>query len=110
MTFDNAIVRKKDFERAADDIGRWLVDFPPCGTFVNHLPRIMEIFEEQRDKDCEAIGIWCTSVTVNTYLDLGASDDESEVCLGEGDLLDVYVELDKMRDGGVVEGGTHCGS
>jgi hypothetical protein len=60
MTYDNAIVMKKDYPQAAKDIRAFLEDFPLKDGWVNHWPRIAEIFES--DPECPSIGFHMTSV------------------------------------------------
>lgn len=74
MTFDRVYVEKKDYGRAAEDIREFLRIAPPPENFVNHWPRIAEIFES--DPDIPAIGFCCTSVS--EYLFNGEWNEEKE--------------------------------
>lgn len=93
ITYDNAIVMKSDFKRAASDIRAFLTDFPPENGYVNHWSKIAEIFES--DPDCEAIGFWMTSVSCDPFS--GWWNEE----IGDYDAPDwdvywnIYTEADK---------------
>lgn len=65
MTYDNMVVLKKDYKKAAQDIWFFLQDFPPKSDWVNHWPRIAEIFES--DPDIPAIGFHFTSVNDDPF-------------------------------------------
>lgn len=65
MTYDNMIVMREDYSRAAKCIRLYLQDFPVDERYVNHWPRIAEIFEG--NPDCAAIGLWLTSVCENPF-------------------------------------------
>lgn len=65
MTYDNAYVSRDNFQRAAADIRAFLRDFTFDPAYVNHWPRIVEIFESQ--KDAPAIGFRWTSVCENPF-------------------------------------------
>lgn len=60
MTYDNMVVMREDYSRAAQCIRQYLDDFPVDVRYVNHWPRIAEIFES--NPDCPAIGLHLTSV------------------------------------------------
>jgi hypothetical protein len=66
MTYDRALVFKRDYARAAADIRAYLKDFPGKGGGVNHWPRIAEIFES--DPDVPAIGFQMTSVSDDLFV------------------------------------------
>lgn len=74
MTYDNTVIEKKDFLRAAKDIEKFLQDFPVNPEYENHWPEIQKIFEE--NPDCDAIGFYWTSVTDDPFL--GAWNEEKE--------------------------------
>jgi len=65
MTYDNMVVLKKDYKKAAQNIFAFLQDFPPKLGYVNHWERIAEIFES--DPDCPAIGFHFTSVNEDPF-------------------------------------------
>ena len=64
MTYDRAMVYKRDYARAAADIRAYLADFPGKGG-INHWPRIAEIFES--NPDVPAIGFHMTSVSEDLF-------------------------------------------
>jgi hypothetical protein len=66
MTFDNMIVVRDDYARAARCIRQYLSDFPVDENHVNHWPRIAEVFESTPDSP--AIGLWLTSVCENPFI------------------------------------------
>ncbi|AIJ07022.1 MULTISPECIES: hypothetical protein [Edwardsiella] len=65
MTYDNMIVVREDYARAAQCIRQYLIDFPADERYVNHWPRIAEIFES--NPESPAIGLWLTSVCENPF-------------------------------------------
>nr|WP_194429699.1 hypothetical protein [Escherichia coli] len=74
MTYDRMYVKQEHFALAADCIRKYLTDFPADDKYVNHWPRIAEIFESS--PECPAIGLWLTSVCENPFL--GEWDEEIE--------------------------------
>lgn len=74
MTYDNMIVLREDYARAAQCIRQYLMDFPVDEKYVNHWPRIAEIFES--NPDCPAIGLHLTSVCENPFA--GEWNEETE--------------------------------
>ena len=74
MTFDRAYVSKTDYQRAADDIRKFLRDFPPDQKSVNHWNFIADFFSH--NPEVPAIGFWCTSVSDNPFN--GQYNDETE--------------------------------
>ncbi|EPC3488057.1 hypothetical protein ACRZCU_000147 [Citrobacter freundii] len=65
MTYDNMIVLRDDYARAAECIRQYLDEYPVGENKVNHWPAIAELFES--NPDCPAIGLWCTSVCENPF-------------------------------------------
>jgi len=65
MTYDNTYVERAHYARAAADIRAFLAEFPADAQFVNHWPRIAEIFESA--PDCDGIGFNWTSVNENPF-------------------------------------------
>lgn len=65
MTYDNTVIEKHDFARAAADIKKFLDDFPVNPEYENHWPEIQKIFES--NPDCHAIGFYWTSVTEDPF-------------------------------------------
>ena len=74
MTYDDAVIIKPDFKRAADDIRQFLKDFPVNPEYENHWPAILQIFES--DPDCDSICFHWTSVSENPFS--GDWNDETE--------------------------------
>lgn len=74
MTYDNMIVLREHYQRAAQCIRQYLADFPDNAIYVNHWPRIAEIFES--NPDCPAIGLHLTSVCENPFS--GGWNEETE--------------------------------
>lgn len=66
MTYDNAVIAKKDFGRAAKDLRFFLNDFYFNPEHENHWPAILNILESELD--CDAIGFHWTSVTEDPFL------------------------------------------
>lgn len=66
MTYARMYVKSEHYKLAADCIRKYLADFPENDKYVNHWPRIAEIFES--NPDCPAIGLWLTSVSENLFL------------------------------------------
>lgn len=65
MTYDRMYVVRENYARAADCIRQYLKDFPADDRYVNHWPRIAEVFES--NPECPAIGLWLTSVCENPF-------------------------------------------
>lgn len=65
MTYDNMIVLRANYARAAECIRQYLNEYPVDENRVNHWPAIAELFES--NPDCPAIGLWCTSVCENPF-------------------------------------------
>lgn len=74
MTYDNMIVKREHYAKAAECIRKYLADFPDNAEYVNHWPRIAEIFEG--NPDYPAIGLWLTSVCENPFA--GEWNDEAD--------------------------------
>lgn len=74
MTYDNALVMKANYKQAACDIRAFLADFPPKADYVNHWPRIAEIFDS--DPEHPAIGFHITSVSEDPFQ--GPYNEETE--------------------------------
>lgn len=74
MTYDRMYVKQEHYALAADCIRKYLTDFPADDKYVNHWPRIAEIFESS--PECPAIGLWLTSVCENPFL--GEWDEDTE--------------------------------
>ncbi|EOZ4686744.1 TPA: hypothetical protein MDT29_000892 [Klebsiella pneumoniae] len=70
LTYDNMIVLRADYARAAGCIRQYLADFPEK---ASHWPALAELFESA--PDCPAIGLWMTSVCGNPFL--GDWDEEA---------------------------------
>ena len=91
MTYDRAYVSKENYKQAAKDIRSFLVDFPLNPDYVNHWPRIAEIFESE--PDCEAIGLHCTSVSENPFYGDWNEEKEDYDVIDWETALDIYQEL-----------------
>lgn len=88
MTYDKAYVSKDNYKRAANDIRKWLEEFPPGDEYINHWPEIALIYES--NPNFEAIGLHCTSVTSNLFEKF---DEETEEYLPDwDDSFEVYDE------------------
>lgn len=74
MTYDRALVFKRDYVRAAEDIRAYMKDFPNTKGGVHHWSRIAEIFES--NPDVPAIGFQMTSVSDDLFV--GDWDEERE--------------------------------
>lgn len=99
MTFDNMIVHRANYARAAQCIRQYLVDFPAAEKKVNHWPFLAELFES--NPDCPAIGLWCTSVCENPFAgEWNDSKDEYE----QPDWSKFWCVFEWL-DGFIVEGG-----
>lgn len=96
MTYDNVVVEKKDFLRAAKDIEKFLEDFPVNIEYENHWPEIQKIFLE--NPDCDAIGFHWTSVNSDPFQ--GSWNDDIEDCdpMNWGNLWSMYKKLDTFKN------------
>ncbi|WP_336709944.1 MULTISPECIES: hypothetical protein [unclassified Cedecea] len=65
MTYDRMFVKREHYSQAAQCIRKYLADFPVNENYVNHWPRIAELFES--DPDYPAIALWLTSVCENPF-------------------------------------------
>lgn len=72
MTYDRVYILKEDYARAAEDIRKYLADFPVDDRKINHWPAIAEYLES--NPDCPAVGFWGTSVCENPWQ--GEYDEE----------------------------------
>jgi len=97
MTFDKAYVSKANYERAATDIRKWLLDFPPIDGHVNHWDEIASIFESK--PECEAVGLYCTSVSDNPFHGGWNEENEDYDPVDWGDTYEIYSELDSLVSG-----------
>ncbi len=83
LTFDRAYLDHKNFKRAAEDIRKFLSDFPPNPEYVNHWPKIADIIENAKEKN---IGFQHTSVSENLFV-------EGSRVIKKKDCFEVYSEL-----------------
>jgi len=74
MTYNRVYVSKKYYTKAASDIRLFLNDFPVDTKYVNHWPKIAELFES--NPDIPAIGFHMTSVLEDLFY--GEWDEEKE--------------------------------
>lgn len=93
MTFDMAYVSRSNYHRAARDIRLWLDEFPVQENYVNHWPKIAEIYESQ--PDCDAIAIYHTSVSDNPFITYD-NETETEVINWDG-AFEIYKDLDNLK-------------
>jgi len=94
MTYDFAYVSKKDYARAAFDIKKFFIDFPTNPEYVNHWPRIAELFEA--DLGVPAIGFQMTSCGEELW-DFGIDEDGNERSdFSFEDAFDVYRKIDSL--------------
>jgi hypothetical protein len=92
VTFDRALVRKEHFARAAADIRK--ADSMDEGQGnAYHWPLISDIFAS--NPDVPAIGLWCTSVSVNPFLGKYNADKRDHDPFDWSTAVDVYGEIDK---------------
>ena len=96
LTYDRFYIIKKDFDRAAEDIEKFLKDFPVKGNHVDHLPKIMEIFKS--DPDIPAIGLWCTSIAEDPFCGEWNEEKEEYDPLDWSMCYDLYASLDSIKD------------
>lgn len=95
MTFDRAYVSKKYYARAVKDIDLFFKDFPPNPEYVNHWPRLREIYES--DPDIPAIGLHCTSVSENPFDGEWNEEKEEYDQPDWEECYDIYIELDNLK-------------
>lgn len=99
MTYDNALIYRKDFARAAEDL-RWFLDvYRIPEDRVNHWYAIIEILEH--NPDVPAIGFWMTSVVENPFQ--GPFDEELDDYRSPdwSRYWDVYAEVQEVMNGQV---------
>jgi hypothetical protein len=60
MTFYKALILKEHYERAFNDLFKYLSDFPIDPRYVNHWPRILDFFDSK--PNYPAIGFYMTTV------------------------------------------------
>lgn len=95
MTYDNCVIIKEDFSRAAKDIKKFLEDFPVNPEYENHWPAIQKIFED--DPDCQAIGFYWTSVTEDPFLGEWNEELEDYDPIVWSKYWSMYLKLDKFN-------------
>jgi len=95
MTFDRAYVSKTNYEMAASDIQKWLIDFPPKDGQANHWPEIMRLFQD--GPECEAIGIYHTSVSENPFTGPWDEEKEEEGPVDWAGSFELYSEIDGLK-------------
>lgn len=94
MTYDRAYVSKKDYGMAAEDIRKFIEDFPKESGRVNHWTRIMEIYNS--DPDIPAIGLYCTSVSEDPFNGSWNEEKEEYDQPDWDQCFDIYEELDAL--------------
>jgi len=95
MTYDMAFVSKNNFIRAAKDIRLFIKDFPINISHTNHWNSIAKIYEDE-NLDCEAIGLWCTSVSENPFEGDWNEELEKYDCIDWEESTDIYKTLDSI--------------
>ena len=98
MTYDDAIINKKDYKKASEDIRSFLADFPPIDGQVNHWTEIADLFDE--DPDCPAIGFHMTSVCEDPFSGEYNEDTDEYDAPDWSRYWDVYTEIDRLRFSG----------
>ena len=96
MTYDDTVIIKTDFKRAAEDIRKFLEDFPVNPEYVNHWPAILEIFEGI--PDCDAIGFYWTSVSEDPFQGDWNEETEDYEPLNWKRYWSMYNTLDKFKE------------
>lgn len=92
MTFDLAYVAKENFSRAAEDIRRFLEDFPVKDGYVNHWPEIASIYES--NPDVESIAIYHTSVSECPFFGEWNEDEGKYDVIDWDDTYEIYESID----------------
>jgi hypothetical protein len=95
LTYDNVLLMKADYARAAADIRAYMKDFPPQSGYVNHWSRIAEILESS--PDCPAIGFHWTSVCEDPFQGDYNEDREDYDQPDWSKYWDMYAYLDKAE-------------
>lgn len=93
MTFDNAIVYKKDYARAAADIRDFIADCP-SNDGANHWPTIAELFES--DPNVPAIGFHWTTVTPDPFQGKYDEATGNNEPTDWSHYWDLYAEIDRL--------------
>lgn len=73
MSCDRATVKKENYLRAAQEIRKFLANFPAAPA-INNWNEIAQKLEE--NPDCPMIGLWMNSVTGNPFI--GEWNDDAE--------------------------------
>lgn len=94
MTYDNVIISKHDYARAAADIRAFLRDFPQDPAIANHWPAIAELFEN--DPEYPAIGFHWTSVNCDPFEGPYNEETEENDSMDWTLLWDMYSKLDEI--------------
>lgn len=94
MTYDRAYIIKDDYARAANDIRKWLTDFPPIPNHVNHWDELATLFESE--PDYPAIGLHCTSVSENQFEGEWVEETEEYLPVAWDTTFNIYDELDNQ--------------
>lgn len=96
MTYDDVIIAKEHFARAAADLRAFLTDFPPDPQYVNHLASLAEVFESQPDYD--GIGFHWTSVCEDPFGGSYDEDTDEHMAHDYSQNWSLYARLDKLDD------------
>ena len=95
MTYDDTVIIKTDFKRAAEDIRKFLEDFPVNPEYENHWPAILEIFKN--NPECDAIGFYWTSVSEDPFQGDWNDEKEDYEPLNWKRYWSMYNTLDKFK-------------
>jgi hypothetical protein len=96
--FDRGVVLKGQYARFAQDVRKWLADFPTEEGSADHWPRIAEIFES--DPPYDAIGLHSTSVSENPFILVIHTEEEDGETewrpVGLASCHDVYADASRV--------------
>lgn len=87
FTMDRAFVRKQDFPRFTAHIRKFLIAHPPDPTTICHWSAIADEVENQ---DCDAVGLYCTSLSDSPWYAQNDDEEERLVDIDGDDCFDVY--------------------
>lgn len=78
MTFDGVYIESQHFQQAANDIRRFLLNYPRNPEWVNHWPALADLLEEwAKDPTIKAIGFLQTSCGESVYEGVYDEDTDS---------------------------------
>ena len=97
MTFDKAYVAREHYKRAANDIDKFLADFPEDPNKVNHWPAIAIMFHNELT-GIPGTGFWHTSVSENPFAGRWNDEKEEYDPPDWSEIYSIYDELDKLKE------------